>query len=79
MEQAKVSNPKISKKALIELVAQETGKINNIGIFTGQNNLGKILMICRDCLIQGVEPPIDYSLLDSKGIYILGKRISFTH
>ncbi len=78
VEQAKVSNPKISKKALNELVAQETNKINNVGIFTGQNNLGKILMICRNCLIQGVEPPIDDSLLDSKGIYILGKRISFT-
>lgn len=79
VEQAKVSNPKISKKALNELVVQETSKINNVGVFTGQNNLGKILMICRDCLMQGVEPPIDYSLLDSKGIYILGKRISFTH
>ena len=78
VEQVKVANPKITKKTLNELIAQETSKINNVGIFTGQNNLGKILMICRYCLIQGVEPPIDYSLLDSKGIYILGKRISFT-
>ncbi len=77
VEQAKVSNPKISKKALIELVAQETGKINNIGIFTGQNNLGKILMICRDCLIQGVEPPIDNALLNRSNIYILGRQLSF--
>lgn len=79
VKQAKTSNPKISKKALNELVAQETSKINNIGVFTGQNNLGKILMICRNSLIQGIEPPIDYALLDSKGIYILGKRISFIH
>lgn len=77
VEQAKEFNPKISKKSLIELVAQETGKINNIGIFTGQNNLGKILMICRECLIYGTEPPIDYTLLDSMRIYILGKRLSF--
>lgn len=42
VEQAKVSNPKISKKALIELVAQETGKINNIGIFTGQRYYKKV-------------------------------------
>lgn len=77
VEQAKASNPKISKKALIELVAQETGKINNIGIFTGQNNLGKILMICRDCLTQGVEPPIDYALLNRSNIYILGRQLSF--
>ena len=79
VEQAKVSNPNISKKALNELVAQETNKINNVGVFTGQNNLGKILMICRDCLINGAEPPIDYALLESKDIHILGKRISFTH
>lgn len=77
VEQAKASNPKISKKALNNLVAQETSKINNIGIFTGQNNLGKILMICRDCLVNGTEPPIDYTLLESKDIHILGKRISF--
>ena len=78
-EQAKESNPKITKKALNDLVAIETNKINNIGIFTGQNNLGKILMICRDCLVNGTEPPIDYDLLNAKNIHILGKRISFTH
>lgn len=78
-EQAYKSNPKITKKALDNLVAIETSKINNIGIFTGQNNLGKILMICRDCLINGTEPPIDYDLLDTKNIHILGKRISFAH
>lgn len=77
VEQAKVSNPNISKKALIELVAQETGNINNIGIFTGQNNLGKILMICRGCLVNGTEPPIDHVLLNRSNIYILGKRLSF--
>ena len=57
----------------------ETCKVNGIGTFVGQNNLGKILMICRDCLIQGVGPPIDYNLLETKDIHILGKRISFIH
>ena len=57
----------------------ETCKVNDIGTFVGQNNLGKILMICRDCLIQGVGPPIDYNLLETKDIHILGKRISFIH
>ena len=56
-----------------------TCKVNDIGTFVGQNNLGKILMICRDCLIQGVGPPIDYNLLETKDIHILGKRISFIH
>lgn len=77
MEQAKASNTKITKKALDNLVAIETSKINNIGVFIGENNLGKILMICRNCLIQGIEPPIDYNLLNSKNIHILGTRLSF--
>lgn len=76
-EQAKESNTKITKKALDNLVAIETSKINNIGVFIGENNLGKILMICRNCLIQGIEPPIDYNLLNSKNIHILGIQLSF--
>lgn len=77
--QAKSGNPKISKAALKRIVNSETCKVNGTGTFVGQNNLGKILMICRDCLIQGVEPPIDYNLLETKDIHILGKRISFIH
>lgn len=77
--QAKTDNPKISKAALKRLVNMEICKVNSFGVFVGQNNLGKILMICRDCLIQGVEPPIDYNLLETKDIHILGKRISFIH
>ena len=77
--QAKSDNPKTSKAALKRIVNSETCKVNGIGTFVGQNNLGKILMICRDCLIQGVEPPIDYNFLESKDIHILGKRISFIH
>lgn len=78
-EQAKANNPKITKKALDNIVSIETNKVNDIGIFVGQNNLGKILMICRDCLINGTEPPIDYDLLDTNNIHILGKRISFNN
>ena len=79
IKQAKADYPNISKAALKRLVNSETCKVNGIGTFVGQNNLGKILMICRDCLIQGVEPPIDYNLLEAKDIHILGKRISFIH
>ena len=75
--QAKSDNPKISKAALKRLVNMEICKVNSFGVFVGQNNLGKILMICRDCLIQGVEPPIDYALLESKDIHIMGKRLTF--
>ena len=75
--QAKTDNPKISKAALKRIVNSETCKVNGIGTFVGQNNLGKILMICRDCLIQGVEPPIDNALLNRSNIYILGRLLSF--
>ena len=79
IKQAKADYPNISKTALKRLVNIETYKVNGIGTFVGQNNLGKILMICRDCLMQCVEPPINYALLESKDIHILGKRISFTN
>ena len=77
VKQAKTDNPKISKAALQRLVNSETCKVNGIGEFVGENNLGKILMICRDCLTQGIEPPIDYALLESKGIHIMGKHLTF--
>ena len=77
--QAKTDNPKISKAALKRLVNMEICKVNSFGEFVGQNNLGKILMICRNCLSCGMEPQIDYALLESKDIHILGKRISFIH
>lgn len=47
------------------------------GIYKGCNVMGKILMICRKCLIEGTEPEIDYELLRSKDIYLLGKKINF--
>lgn len=79
IKQAKANYPNISKAALKHLVNIETCKVNSLGVFVGQNNLGKILMICRDCLSCGMEPQIDYALLESKDIHILGKRISFIH
>ena len=67
----------LSKKDLAHLINVETNAIRNIGIFRGQNNIGKILMICRDCIKRGVEPEIDLDLLRSKRIFILGKRLTF--
>lgn len=55
----------------------ETNKINNVGEWRGQNNIGKILMICRDCIIEGTEPNIDYEPLRNANIHILGQRLSF--
>lgn len=42
------------------------------GVFRGQNNIGKILSICRLCLISGIEPKIDYRKLAAAGISIFG-------
>lgn len=77
VRQAKTDNPQISKVALKYLVSHEICKVNGIGTFVGQNNLGKILMICQNSLINGTEPPIDYALLYHSNIHILGKRLSF--
>lgn len=45
--------------------------------FIGQNNIGKILMICRRCLINGTEPEIDYTLLNSSRITIFNQVLTF--
>lgn len=47
------------------------------GIIKGANGMGKILTICRKCLIDNTQPPIDTQLLNQAGIYILGNRIEF--
>lgn len=67
----------LTKKNLDFLINVETNAIRNVGIFRGQNNIGKILMICRDCIKRGIEPDIDLNLLRSKNIHILGKRLTF--
>lgn len=67
----------LTKKNLTFLINVETNAIRKVGVFRGQNNIGKILMICRDCIKRGIEPSIDLNLLSSKNIFILGKRLTF--
>lgn len=71
------SGANLTKKALDLKINIETNKVRNIGEFVGQNNIGKILMICRRCLLEGTEPPIDRSLLNSANITIFGNRLTF--
>lgn len=52
-------------------------QLDNIGLWTGQNNIGKILMLCRQCVQSNTEPDIDLGMLRSKHIHIFGKEISF--
>ena len=40
-------------------------------------SLGKILMACKQALEQGIEPPIDYALLQEAHINILGRALIF--
>lgn len=47
------------------------------GIIKGGNAMGKILTICRRCLLEGTQPAIDTELLNRVGIYILGCKITF--
>lgn len=71
------SESNLTKKALDLKINIETNKVRNIGEFVGQNNMGKILMICRRCLIDGIEPPFDRALLNSANITILGNHLTF--
>ncbi|MDE5567131.1 MAG: NADAR family protein [Muribaculaceae bacterium] len=71
------SGANLTKKALDLKINIETNSVRNIGTFEGQNNIGKILMICRRCLIEGIEPPIDRALLNSANITILGNHLTF--
>ena len=71
------ANPAMNKKVLKHLINIETNRVDSIGEWRGQNNIGKILMICRDCIKGGKQPVIDYDLLHGAKIHILGKLLQF--
>lgn len=68
----------LTKKKRDFMLNIELNSIRNIGLFVGQNNIGKILMLCRRCLKEGTAPNIDLDLLRSKNIHILGNQLSFS-
>lgn len=37
-------HPELKRSALVQLINIETNRIDNIGLWRGQNNIGKILM-----------------------------------
>ena len=69
--------PAMKKKDLYVLIAQECGKINDRGCFVGENNMGKVLMLCRIALQNNIVPPIDFELLRAKKIYLFGELLTF--
>lgn len=66
-----------TQKEIEYLINVETNKIDDIGEWRGQNNIGKILMICKECIEEGNVPAIDYNILNKAKIYIAGNLISF--
>ena len=49
----------------------------NVGVYKGNNVMGKILTYIKQCLHENIEPDINYALLKSKKIHLLGKLIDF--
>ena len=66
-------NRKVSK----EEIKKTYNSINHIGTFEGKNLMGKILKLCQLALVEEKELDIDYELLKSKNIYLLGELLTF--
>ena len=71
------SNDKEFRKDKSTMLNIERNRWNNYGVWSGKNYMGKIIKMCSICLKNGLELPIDYDLLRSKHIYLLGKELSF--
>lgn len=73
------------KKVLIEMgikYRKDYGKylynsIFNLGSYQGVNTMGKILTYLMICIKEGIEPEIDYKLLNEKEIWWFGKKLMF--
>lgn len=74
---AEIQNHSINAKELARLKMQARNSIANYGIWEGVNCMGKILTICKYCIENRTKPPIDYELLRSKKIYLLGDLLTF--
>lgn len=72
-------HPHIKKKDLAVKMMQARNRINHLGIWQGVNCMGKILKYLQLCLLDGVEPRINYDLLRSKQIYLFGKLLTFAN
>lgn len=66
-----------NKAARKRFVNQYLWDYCNNGEYVGQNIMGKILTLIKNCLHEGTEPDIDYALLNSKNIYLLGNKLDF--
>ena len=71
------TKPDAKKGTKKKMLLEQLNDYTDYGTFRGRNVMGKILTICRKCLADGTEPGIDYELLRSKHIFLLGKELTF--
>lgn len=71
------TEPDDKKGTRKKMLLEELNNYTDFGVFRGCNVMGKILMICRKCQADGTEPSIDYELLRSKHIHLLGEELTF--
>lgn len=69
------SSGHMKRKDVEKLLSVELNKVSGIGIFEGENNMGKILMLCREALQMNTEPNINYGLLSEHDIYLFGIKL----
>ena len=74
---AELENFTLKKKDIDKAKMEARNSVNHIGTWEGANCMGKILTLCKHCLEDGTQPPIDYDLLRSKQIYLFGKLLTF--
>lgn len=72
----KIHNPQTQREAY-NIENRLLWEYCNVGTYIGNNVMGKILTIVKQCLHNGTQPDIDYELLNSKNIYFLGNLIRF--
>ena len=72
-EKFKAQHPRAKKRE----VEAEMLKMNNVGIWTGKNVMGKILKACSLCLIEGRDLPINTKFLFRKKVFLFGERLDF--
>ena len=74
-KQLEATHGHLKKKELGHLLNVELNKLDNVGTWRGQNNIGKILMLCRHALRTGTPPSIDYSLIREHHLFIDGREL----
>lgn len=65
----------MKRKDVERLLSVELNKVTGVGTFVGENNMGKILMLCRDALQKNIEPDINYRLLSEHDIFLFGIKL----